>query len=570
MAFKTFAVGIVLASALGFAAVTGTIQGNNSGSQPIGSINLTNGTFTVTASEAHASPSLCTPLTNAFGVNCSFQPNFARTFSAGSTTGSFGFTGGAISREASNVTVQIQSIAVQTPVTCASTPNGSFCDNTTATATVNVTVTGQIRIFDTAGSCVWCADFTGTGSFNGTQSLSPSRVSYSSTVTATESPVDATTGLQFIPLEPCRIADTRLDPGPYGQPVVEGQLTRNFVLSGRCGIPSHVAAVALNVTVVPRGLLGFLTIWPAGQERPTVSTLNSLDGRVKASAAIVQAGINKAVSVFVTETTDVIIDVNGYFVPPQANSLAFYPINPCRVADTRLATGPLGGPGVAARSTRSFPVLASPCNIPSTARAFSLNATVVPTGPLGFISLWPTGSTQPVVSTLNAVTGTVVANAAIVRASQGGSIDLFASEDTHVVLDINGYFAPPGQFGALNFYPTSGCRVSDTRNPNSPLGGPPQTAFAAREYPVQTSACGIPSGAKAYSLNATVVPPALMGFLTFWPTGGTQPVVSTLNAVDAAITSNAAIVLAGTLGSINAITSDPTHLIIDINGYFLP
>ena len=254
----------------------------------------------------------------------------------------------------------------------------------------------------------------------------------------------------------------------------------------------------------------------------------------------------------------------------QINSLAFYPINPCRIADTRLATSALGGPGMGPQTSRTFPILSSACNIPSSARAYSLNATVVPGGPLGFISLWPTGSAQPVVSTHNALTGTVVANAAIVQAHTGGSVELYASESTNLVLDINGYFAPPGQFGALNFFPSPGCRISDTRNVAGPLGGPAQSAFAAREYPIPTSNCGIPTGAKAFSLNATVVPPALMGFLTFWPTGGTQPIVSTLNAVDGAVTSNAAIVLAGTQGSINASTSEATHLILDINGYFLP
>jgi hypothetical protein len=351
---------------------------------------------------------------------------------------------------------------------------------------------------------------------------------------------------------------------------MESQETRQFIVSGRCGIPTQVAAVALNVTVVPRGLLGFLTIWPAGQPRPLVSTLNSLDGRVKANAAIVQAGANKAVSVYVTEQTDVIIDVNGYFVPPQVNSLAFYPINPCRIADTRFPTGALGSPGMAALTSRTFPVLSAACNIPSTARAYSLNATVVPSGPLGFITLWPTGTPRPLVSTLNAVTGTVVANAAIVRAGTNGSVDLFASEATEVVLDVNGYFAPPGQFGALNYYPATGCRISDTRNAVGPLGGPAQTPFAQRELPISQSNCGIPTGAKAYSLNATVVPPGLMGYLTFWPTGGVQPVVSTLNAVDGAITSNAALVLAGAQGSISVLTSETTHLIVDVNGYFLP
>ena len=285
--------------------------------------------------------------------------------------------------------------------------------------------------------------------------------------------------------------------------MLQAASTRDFILSGRCGIPAQVSAVALNVTVVPRGPLGFLTIWPARQNRPVTSTLNSVDGRVKANAAIVQAGSNKAISVYVTEITDVVIDVNGYFVSPQINSLAFYPINPCRIADTRLATGALGGPGMGPQTSRTFPILSSACNIPSTARAYSLNATVVPGGPLGFISLWPTGSAQPVVSTLNALTGTVVANAAIVRAGAGGSVELYASESTNVVLDINGYFAPPGQFGALNFFPSPGCRISDTRNAAGPLGTPAQSAFAAREYPIPTSNCGIPTGAKAFSLNAT-------------------------------------------------------------------
>ena len=62
--------------------------------------------------------------------------------------------------------------------------------------------------------------------------------------------------------------------------------------------------------------LAYLTIWPAGQSQPLVSTLNSLDGSIVANAAIVPAGaLGGAVSVFVTDDTDVIIDINGYFAP---------------------------------------------------------------------------------------------------------------------------------------------------------------------------------------------------------------------------------------------------------------
>jgi hypothetical protein len=49
---------------------------------------------------------------------------------------------------------------------------------------------------------------------------------------------------------------------------------------------------------------------------------------------------------------------------------------------------------------------------------------------------------MPVVSTLNSPNGGIVANAAIVPAGANGAISVFATDATHLVLDINGYFAP--------------------------------------------------------------------------------------------------------------------------------
>jgi len=69
----------------------------------------------------------------------------------------------------------------------------------------------------------------------------------------------------------------------------------------------------MNVTVVPPGPLIYLTAWPAGQPQPVVSTLNSFAGKVVANAAIVPAGTNDAVSIFVSDPTDLILDLNGYF-----------------------------------------------------------------------------------------------------------------------------------------------------------------------------------------------------------------------------------------------------------------
>ncbi len=373
-------------------------------------------------------------------------------------------------------------------------------------------------------------------------------------------------GLQFVPLVPCRILDTRNSSGMFGGPFLAGGTGRIVpIQSSPCGIPTAAQAYSLNITVVPRSSpLGYLTVWPAGQPQPTVSTLNSPDGSILANAAIVGAGTTGAISVFATNDTDVVIDINGYFAPPSTGSLQFYPLAPCRVLDTRNANGNFGGPFLT--FSRAFTITSSACSVPSSAQAFSFNVTVVPHGPLGYLTAWPTGQAQPLVSTLNSVDGTVLANAAIVPAGAGGSVSFYASDATDLVVDINGYFAPPAN--GLNFYPLTPCRIADTRNPNGPLGGPIMTAGFPRTFPVPMSACGLPTNAAAYSLNMTVVPQGPLGFLTTWATGLAQPAVSTLNALKGIVIANAAVVPAGAGGSIDVFVTNTTHVIIDTNGYF--
>ena len=372
----------------------------------------------------------------------------------------------------------------------------------------------------------------------------------------------ASTALQFIPVAPCRVADTRNATGSFGGPEMSAGSTREFdIPQSTCSIPSTAVAYSLNVTVVPNGALGYLTLWPTGETQPTISTLNS-DGRIKANSAIVPAGTNGGVDVYVTDSTQVVLDIDGYFVPAGTSSaLAFYPVTPCRVADTRIATGPLGGPLIGAKTSRDFPVQSSACNIPSTAQAYALNVTAVPHGTLGYLTTWPTGETQPVVSTLNAPSGAVTANAAIVPAGTNGEISVYVTNNADVVLDIDGYFAPPGT-GGLSLYTVTPCRVIDTRTGAGAFNGTLAVA-------VEGSTCAPPATAQAYVLNATVVPPGSLGYLTLWPDGQTQPLVSTLNAGDGAITANMAIVPT-TNGSIDAFSSNSTNLVLDLSSYFAP
>ncbi len=368
--------------------------------------------------------------------------------------------------------------------------------------------------------------------------------------------------LQLVPLTPCRIADTRQPNGPFGGPYLSGGSSRSFVIpQSSCGVPETAIAYSLNVTVVPLARLGYLTIWPLGEAQPMVSTLNSPDGRVKANAAIVPAGYGGAVMVYVSDASNVILDINGYFQGPSEQALQFYPVPLCRVFDTRNTDGPYLQGG----KERDFPVVASSCQLPSNAAAYSMNFTVTPVGgqPLGYLSVWPAGSQQPVVSTLNNPTATVVANAAIVPAGTGGAIAAYADQNTNVIGDINGYFAAPGA-GGWSLYPLAPCRVIDTRSAGGAFNG-------QRNPPVNVagSACGIPGSAAEYVFNATVVPVKKLGYLTLWAHGDPMPDVSTLNASDGVVASNMAII-GNNDGQSEAYADGATQLILDIASYFAP
>src|SRR5262249_47366966 len=158
----------------------------------------------------------------------------------------------------------------------------------------------------------------------------------------------------------------------------------------------------------------------------------------------VPAGVGGGIDVFVTNDSHVVIDINGYFDSQNAAALPFFTLTPCRIVDTRNPAGPFGAPSLAPNFPRSFYLPAGPCGVPASAQAYSLNATVVPGGPLPFLTLWPSSQPQPLVSTLNSLDGRVVANAAIVPAGATGAVSAFAAGATDLVLDTNGYFGTTG------------------------------------------------------------------------------------------------------------------------------
>jgi len=194
---------------------------------------------------------------------------------------------------------------------------------------------------------------------------------------------------------------------------------RKFVLLnvvfGMILIPLTVhAQVASGRDPVP------LRNWPAAQHwAPSGSELSfKMSGGLQAEA---HASINTAAT----------------------ESLDFIAITPCRVVDTRPAYSfpvGFGAPALGAGETRTFLFRSntSPCPLSSSALAYSATLTVVPKGPLGYLTVYPTGP-RPMTATLNSTSGAIVNNALVVAGGNGGSIDVFATDATDVIIVLNGY-----------------------------------------------------------------------------------------------------------------------------------
>ena len=458
----------------------------------------------------------------------------------------------------------------------------------------NFTVTGgtcgSTPSLSAGNSCTLVLTFTPTtgGSTSGTLTLVSNAVNSPTTSVF----LSMSNGLYFVPVQPCRLVDTRWPTNTFGGPFLAAGSTRNFAIRfsansdtgnfpGACAsapIPGNadVQAYSLNVTVVPKGTLRWLTVSPSNSsiDPDKVSTLNAYDGRTKANAVIVPADTsdnNRAISVFAKDATDVLIDISGYYVPQSTpSSLAFYPLPPCRAVDTRDAArgNGLGAPTLAREQTRSFSLQQSGCSLPTTAQAYALNFTAVPRGrQLGYLTVWPMEQGRPTVSTLNATTGAVTANAAIVRAgSTNGQISVYSTDDADLIVDVSGYYAPPTS-GGLALYNVTPCRAWDSRGTNGT--GPSVNGASFHDATGGDCAGRIPASAQSLVMNATVVPAASLSYLTLWAHGAAQPLQSTLNAYDSAVTSNLAVVPT-TDGNVAFFVTAPTALIYDVFGYFAP
>jgi hypothetical protein len=124
-------------------------------------------------------------------------------------------------------------------------------------------------------------------------------------VTGPDAPVSST-GL-FVPVGPVRTLDTRTGPA------LTSLVPIRIPVAGTGSVPAGASAVSFNLTSDQTDAPGYITVHPAEQPTPLVSSLNYPALNPRANAVIMGLGPSGAMHALSNRTSHVIIDVNGYF-----------------------------------------------------------------------------------------------------------------------------------------------------------------------------------------------------------------------------------------------------------------
>ncbi len=442
-------------------------------------------------------------------------------------------------------------------------------------------------------------------------------------VSSAVSSVDRFTYLNYEPVNPTRICDTRTangtgvisnqcDNGSLGNsgPLAAGQII-NVNVTGTFGstiIPSNANSVVLNITVTNTTAPGgFLTAWPTGQSQPNTSILNFGSNENVPNLVQIGVGTNGDVSIYnYNGSTDVIVDIEGYTAPSASVSTVgqFVPISPVRICDTRAASGtsvisnqcdngslgnngPLGAGQIISLNVSGSGSGGSLDGIPSNATSVVLNVTATNTTAYGgFLTVYPSNlASPPNASNLNFGPGISVANRVVVPIdTANGNISVYSyNGSTDVIVDVNGYFTGGNSLVTGDiFNPIVPVRICDTRAAsgtsvisnqcdNGSLGNTGELNPTEIVSVAASNIYSIPANASAVVLNVTVTNTTSNGgFLTIYPASTSQvPNISDLNWSQTETIANMSVVKIGINDSIDVYNAvGQTDLIVDVMGYY--
>ena len=282
-------------------------------------------------------------------------------------------------------------------------------------------------------------------------------------------PAQAPRAPELVSTSPQRVLETRSDQ-PGGQigytgakPAAGTVVTVN--VGGAGGVPAGAKSVLLNVTATGTAADGFVTVYACDAARPAASSFNPIAGATTQNLVAAPVSATGTVCIFTSQSTDLVADLAGFH--PAGSS--FVATAPERLLETRTTEGsqvgyagvkPTDGQVVTLKVTAT-----GTADVPTDAKAAFLNVTAVNSVAPGSSRLYPCDATRPLTSNHNTVTGQIRANLVAAKIAADGTVCLYTSRSTDLVVDLQGY-----EPATSNYVPLVPERVLETRNEGAQLG----------------------------------------------------------------------------------------------------
>ena len=347
-----------------------------------------------------------------------------------------------------------------------------------------------------------------------------------------------------------------------------GSVTQ-LVVNGRGGVASDATAVVLNVTVTGTERAGYLTVYPCGAPRPLASNLNYSAGQTIANTLTSKVSAAGKVCIYTSGPTHLIADINGYF-PAGSSFVALVPgrLLETRVGEASTVDGLFGKMGQRSAGSVTQLVVNGRGGVASDAAAVVFNVTVTGTERAGYLTVYPCDAPRPLASNLNYSAGQTIANTVTSKVGAAGKVCIYTSGPTHLIADINGYFAAGSSFVALVPGRLLETRVGEASTVDGLFWKMGQRSAGSVTQLVVNGRGGVASDAAAVVFNVTVTGTERAGYLTVYPCGEPRPLTSNLNYSAGQTIANTVTSKVSAAGKVCIYTSGPTHLIADINGFF--
>jgi hypothetical protein len=367
---------------------------------------------------------------------------------------------------------------------------------------------------------------------------------------------------------PARFLDTRpgfktADKLFAGTGRQESNTVLEVQIAGRGAVPGGTNAVSLNVTVLGEAT-GYVTVYPCG-ERPLASSLNVKAGQTISNSVITRLSASGSVCIYTQVPANLIVDVFG-ILP----NTTFAPVsNPARLLDTRPGETTVDGQAAGAGALLPGGVIEVPVaargGMSDAAQTAVLNVTAVNAIGNGYLTVWPCDGPRPATSNVNYTTGGTIPNAVVTGLSATGTVCVYSSNRTDVVVDTF------GELDTDNFHPLpQAARLLETRSGNSTIDGAANATGKMEAGQVYELAVGgrggLPANPTAVILNVTVDAPELPGFVTVYPCGTARPLVSNVNFSPLQTLPNLVVTKLSPQGTVCVFSLVKTHVIVDVFG----